>query len=154
MRLLVSWLCGSINAHARSAHFKTAWRTPRRDATRRDTHILQVENTRSERTARDSFSIVAWLYEKKIAESLIYFTINILRLRRWFDGECFWASPSGRAIPSEFQLSTRFSRAWQMAKFSENVPDNLSRRASFRKISYNCMTRRNYIILLDDSYSH
>lgn len=134
MRLLVSWLCGSINAHARSAHFKTARRTPRRDATVSVTHILQVENTRSEPApGRDSFSIVACSMKKKITESPIYFTVNILRLRRRFDGECFWASPSGRAIPSEFQLSTRFSRVWQMAKLSENVSDNLSRRALHSK---------------------
>lgn len=102
MRLLVSWLCGSINARARSMHFVNGTRRP-------VTHILQVENTRSGPARGPRSPTCDVLYEKKKNQggSSIYFTVHILRLQRWY-GEDLWATGNSLRLSTFYVL---FSRA-------------------------------------------
>lgn len=122
-------------ARARSMHFVNGTRRP-------VTHILQVENTRSgpARTPllRRAGSMKG---KKKSTGSSIYFTV--LRLRRRYDGGDF--SASGRAIPSGYQLSMRFSRARHMVQLSGKCA---ATRRGKRCSRDRDRARRNYVFII------
>lgn len=109
------------------------------------THILQVENTRSGAPSPTCGVLYEKKKKKKSTGSSIYFTFHILRLRGRY-GRDFWAS--GRAIPSGYQLSMRFSRdIWSSSL--ENVPrGRLVEGSAAFKGSCDCIARRNYVFMI------